>query len=47
LQEDLQLRVGVPVQVQLTVVPATLTVAGEPLAPDPPEEGAVLPSPEE
>lgn len=37
-------KVGVPVRVQMTVVPATLTVAGEELEPPPDPEPSVLPS---
>lgn len=46
-QEDLQRAVGVPIQVQLTIVPATLTVAGEPLQKQSPSEPSVLPSGQE
>ena len=46
-QEDLQKMVGVPVEVQLTVVPATLTVVGEPLGAPSPDEESVLRSDQE
>lgn len=46
-QEELQEAIRVPVQVQLTVVPATLTVAGEPLPSPSSEEPSVLRSDEE
>jgi hypothetical protein len=41
-QEELQSTVGGPVQVQLTVVPATLTVVGEELLKAPPPGSPVL-----
>jgi len=46
-QEELERSVGVPRLVQLTVVPATLTVAGEPLVAPSVPEPPVLPSDQE
>jgi len=46
-QEELERSVGVPILVQLTVVPATLTVAGEPLVAPSVPEPPVLPSDQE
>ena len=46
-QEELQQAIGVPIQVQLTVVPATLTVAGEEIVEPLDEDSTVLRSEEE
>jgi len=47
IQQRLESSIGVPIQVQMTVVPATLTIAGAEPEPPPDPEPSVLPSEQE